>query len=335
MKKGLRACTLDSWTLDAGPCQQFHRSRHSRARWSVALLRGHSSSRPSRNRFWKPRSRRMTRLLLLEFIGLFAVASGSGTADARSQPAALEILNRARVVTMQAISWVRWPQQAILRATVDRVFARWYVRNFIDWSWQCWQPSLHARRVLFRRQRAHRAPKVLAADEAVILRPVARLGDQLAVCDWVVATYLGFRIFRERSPRRVSDEAAVIGASAVSLGYCGVLLCEAIDCWGRDWRRAAPIRQLFGSSPRERLLATYAHRLAASNLRKRRVPFDVPSLLGLSWRLGLAGSCLRIPRRAKMLTEDESRALAAEVHTAWACIAVLLKLTLSWGARDR
>lgn len=224
-------------------------------------------------------------------------------------------VSETRVFTLRMISWVRWPQQALLQATVERIFARWYVRNLLDWQVQQWRPRIRVQRILLRK--LHHGPDVM------MLRPVARLTDRLAVCDWLVAVHLGYRCTKGRLAQHDVLDAAlgIVGGSAFGFAYLVVMLFEALESWGREWHRAAPVRALFGGSPHERLLATYAHRLAAEKLREHVVAVDVPSLIGLGWRLGLAAGCLHVESRQKLGPRQRFDRTAQ----VWAAVAFVLR----------
>lgn len=226
---------------------------------------------------------------------------------------------------LRVLGWVRWPQQAIVRATVQQLFARWYVNNFLEWRWRHGiNSALCVRRSLLRLKKDTVAP-------TVALRPLTSLEDQLALIDGFVAVYLTTRA--ATGPDRPKPAAQWLAGSTMAFSYLILWLDEWIQSWGRTRRRARPVRGLFGTSGHERLLASHAHRLATQKLQQHVVAADGPSLLALSWRLGLGVSCLSIGQRTVGGTERSGQP-HANVALAWAVLAALVKFGCRGVSRD-
>ena len=212
---------------------------------------------------------------------------------------------------LRVVGWVRWPQQAIVRATVQRLFARWYVNNFLEWRWRHGvNAALCVRRSLIKKD---------AVAPTVALRPLTSLEDKLALIDGLVAICLATRAASDTG----EPAAPWLAGSTMACSYLVVWLGEAIGSWGRTRRRARPVRGLFGASGHEQRLAAHAHRLATQKLEQRVVAVDRRSLLALGWRLGLGASCLDLARRTE--DEDAGPRTQANIALAWAVLAALLK----------
>ena len=217
-------------------------------------------------------------------------------ANPANEPLA-ELINTWRAV-LRTLSWVRAPQQALMQAAGQRFFARWYVRNLLEWQWKRQGPKLSVSRVVLRR---HAEPI-----QPVNIRPLTELEDLLVVMDGAVAVCLAFRVAWLSEDKRLDEEGCswqarlrrwlalagrgVEGGGAMGLAYFAGAVVESFANWNRPWRRASPVRELFGATPGEQRLATWAQRLARDKLKQNVVRADVESLRALSWRLGIASA---------------------------------------------
>ena len=217
-------------------------------------------------------------------------------ANPANEPLA-ELINTWRAV-LRTLSWVRAPQQALMQAAGQRFFARWYVRNLLEWQWKRQGPKLSVSRVVLRRNAEPIQP--------VNIRPLTELEDLLVVMDGAVAVCLAFRVAWLSEDKRLDEEGCswqarlrrwlalagrgAEGGGAMGLAYFAGAVVESFANWNRPWRRASPVRELFGATPGEQRLATWAQRLARDKLKQNVVRADVESLRALSWRLGIASA---------------------------------------------
>jgi len=252
-------------------------------------------------------------------------------ANPANEPLA-ELINTWRAV-LRTLSWVRAPQRALMQAAGQRFFARWYVRNLLEWEWKRQGPKLSVSRVVLRRNAEPIQP--------VNIRPLTELEDLLVVMDGAVAVCLAFRVAWLSEDKRLQEAApsrclpprlarrvpttyegapatspveegcswqarlrrwlalawrGVEGGSAMGRAYFAVAVVESFADWNRPWRRASPVGELFGATPGEQRLATWAQRLARDKLKQNVVRADVESLRALSWRLGIASAAWGVAR---------------------------------------